>query len=181
MLQTQTITKDAKALLDFKQVYFSSFPKSEQTPIWFLLQRAKRANISFCAYYDGDIFAGFSYIIVQDDLTYIQYLAVNANIRSKGYGSQILNHIKERYPNNRMILAIETEDETAANNEERIKRKKFYVKNGYASAGFSMKTNGNVFEALVYNGTCSFEEFQALFKKYMGFPLYLFYNPKVIR
>jgi len=181
MLQVQPITKDSKNLFDFKKVYFSAFPRSEQTPIWFLLLKAKRDDIDFFAYYDDGVFAGFSYIITHGNLTFIQYIAVSANIRSKGYGTQIMSEIRKRYPGNRIILCIEAEDEKAVNNEQRKRRKSFYLKNGYSSANIMMKTNGIIFETLISDGTCSFKEFLMLYKEYLGFLLYIFYKPKMIR
>ena len=181
MLQVQAITKKLKDFRLVLDLYYSAFPSSEQAPIFFLLQRAKKDNIKFSAYYDEDIFVGFSYTITFGDLTYLLYLAVRQDIRSKGYGAQILKHIREFYPENRIILNIEIEDATAENNAERIRRKSFYIRNGYSLAGFSLEMSGNMFEFLISGGVCIADEFRELFKKYMGSLLFAFYKPKIIK
>ena len=178
MLQVRPITKKSGELLAFKELYLSAFPKSEQTPIWFLLHRAKRDSVKFYGYYDDDVFAGFSYTITQGELTCVQYLAVGAKNRSKGYGTLILSNIKEQYPDNRILLGIEAEDENAANNEQRRKRRTFYIKNEYFSTGIFSKMNGVIYEMLMYGGTCTTDECQALLKEYLGPIPYLIYKPK---
>ena len=180
MLQIREITKKSKDFNLVKDLYYSAFPVSEQAPMWLLLKQAKKDFVNFVAYYDKDEFVGFTYTTTHGNLTYLLYIAINADIRSKGYGSQILNCIKDFYPDNRIILNIETEDEKADNNEERKKRKNFYTKNGYSPAGFLVNMNDGIFEMLINNGVCTSDEFLVLFKKYIGFIPSLFYKPKTI-
>ena len=180
MLQAKPITKTSDDFHIVNDLFLSAFPKAEQAPMSFLLQRAKKENIDFTAYYDNDIFAGFSYTVTQKDLTYVLYLAVSANSRSKGYGTQIMSHIKSLNPNNRIILNIEAQDETAENNEQRKRRKIFYERIGYTPAGFSLKMNGILYDVLINGGDCSADEFMALFKKYMGTIVFFLYRPKII-
>ena len=129
MLQAQPITKKSKDLSVIKDLYWSAFLESEQAPMWFLLRRAKRNSVDFFTYYDNDDFVGFSHTITHGSLTFILYIAVCEKSRSKEYGTQILRCIQERYPNNRIILNAEAENESAADNEQRKKRKGFYIKN----------------------------------------------------
>jgi len=180
MLQRQPITKKTKDFQTVKELYLSAFPKSERAPMWFLLKRTNREGIEFYAYYDQEVFAGFSYTITQGDLTFLLYIAVNGNSRSKGYGAQMMNEIKNRYPNNRIVLNIEAEDEKAPNNEQRKKRKNFYVRNGYLSTEFSLKKGDDVFEVMCNNGTCTVAEFQWLFKNFLGPMLYPFHKPEIL-
>ena len=169
MLRIQPITKHLKNSHIIKGIYNSTFPKFQQIPVRFLLHKTKNEAVKFNAYYDEDLLVGFSYTITYDDLTYVLYLASNPDFHSKGYGSQILACIKEQYPNNRIILNLEGQDEKAKNSEQRKKRKNFYLKNGYAPAGMSLKfINGLTADVLIINGTCTVAEFRALFKRYLG-------------
>jgi len=180
MLRIQAITKNAKDFPVVASLYASAFPAAEQAPMPYLLKRAMKDYVDFHAYYDGEVFVGFTYSMTRENLTFIMYLAIDANHRAKGYGSQILSHIKEAYPNNRIILNIEIEDETAENNAERKKRKQFYMRNGYHSSGVFLKIMGVTYELLVCNGDCTAEEFLTLNKKFMGSLLFLFFKPKLI-
>ena len=166
MLKIKPVTRNSEDFQMIKTLYTSSFPKIEQTPMWFLLQRAKKDYVEFNAYYDGEVFVGFVYLMLHENLTYIMYIAIDTKHRSKGYGSQIMNHIREVYPNNRIILSIEAEDENAENNAQRIKRKQFYIKNGYSYSGISSEMRGVICETLISNGDCTTKEFLAINKKF---------------
>jgi len=95
-----------------------------------LLKRSKREGIDFIAYYDEEKFIGLAYLITFENLTYLWYLAVVQDLRSQGYGAQVLSHIKENYPDNCIVLNLEAENPAASNNEQRKIRKAFYLRNG---------------------------------------------------
>jgi len=168
MLYSKPITKKAHDFKDIIRIYQTAFPKSEQAPVWFLFSRAKKKNIEFNAYYEDDTLVGITYITVKHDIVYIMYLAVNDKLRSSGYGSKILQSIREQYPNYRVILNIETEDEKAENNEQRKRRKSFYFKNGFESTNIIGELKGALFELLVCNGKCTADDFLDLQKETLG-------------
>ena len=173
-MQTKPITKASEDFKTIRSLYKSSFPESERSPMWFLLRRAKRDFVDFLAYYDEDKLVGFTYLIHNKKLTYVLYLAVCENSRSKGYGSQILSHIRETFPNNRIMLFIESEDEKTPNNNQRKKRKEFYIKNGYVAANFMMEARGNIFEVLTQGGKSTADELMELTKKFVGSFIFIF-------
>ena len=179
MLQTQQITRKLKDFGRVKDLYIEAFPKSERAPIAYLFYIARKDTVRFNAYYDNDVFVGFTYTITIDDMIYLLYFAVESGLRSKGYGAQILSFIQELYPNNRIILNIEVEDEKADNNADRIRRKSFYLKNGYTLTTIYFKMNGNIYDVLVSNGICTADDFRYLWKKYMGTLLFTLYRPQI--
>ena len=140
----------------------------------FLLSRIKKDFIDFLAYYDDDKFVGFTYLITEGDLTFIQYIAVDSTLHSKGYGSAILSQIKALYPNNRIALNLEMLDENAENTEQRIKRRAFYDKNGYEDTGIITDVHGNTLDTLILGGTTTVEELHVLLKKFTGVVFGLF-------
>ena len=179
MLQVQTVTKDLKDFQILNDLYKSAFPKLEQTPMWFLLLRARKDFIDFFAYYDKNEFVGFTYLIHNNNLTYVLYLAVSGNNRSKGYGSLILNHIKETFSKNRIMLFIEVEDERAKNNEQRKKRKSFYISNDYITSGIIFEIHKTGFEVLIQGGDCTVQEIMTVYKKFCTPPIFAFVKPKL--
>jgi len=162
-----------------EQLYDEAFPKQEQVPMGILLSRAKSKNIHFEAYYDGDIFIGFTYVMIGKDITYLFYLATSAEVRGKGYGEQILNLIKNNNLKQRLVLTCMAEDEEADDNDLRLRRQNFYLRNGYTHAGFSCNMNGNHMVAFTQNGKVSTEEFLAVFKKFWGAIMFIFFKPKI--
>ena len=179
MLQAQQITRKLKDFGRVKDLYIEAFPKSERAPMAFLFHIARKDTVKFNAYYDKGVFVGFTYTIIVDDMTYLLYFAVESGLRSKGYGAQILSCIQEQYPSNQIILNIEIEDEKADNNADRIRRKNFYLKNGYSLTTIYFEMNGNTYDVLVSNGKCTADEFRYLCKKYMGALPFALYRPKI--
>lgn len=108
-----------------------TFPKVEQMSPRYLNLTSKRKCIHFDAYYDETLFIGFTYLVESKNKVFITYIAVNNEIRSKGYGSQILNTIKSRFPGKTISLNVERLIEDCDNYEQRIKRVKFYERNDF--------------------------------------------------
>jgi len=93
------------------------------------------------------------------DICYILYLAIEDSLRGNGYGSKVLKEVALRYPDKYIVLDIEEEDENAHNNIERIKRKNFYLKNGYKELQIYSNWRNIKFEALSFNGSISPKEY----------------------
>ena len=180
-LECKTITRKSDDFRAFKALYKSSFPRSERAPIWFLLSRARKDNIRLCVYCDKGEPVGLANYVLHNDLTYVVYLAVCENRRSEGYGSRILGKLKADYPGNRIVLTIEMVDERAGNNEQRMRRKRFYEKNGFAAAGINVKHMGGLYELLAQGGSCSVKEFDVLSKIFIGSVIYPLTKPKIVR
>lgn len=133
------------------------------------------------SFYEKNLFVGFCYLINNNNLTFIPYLAINDNIRSKGYGTKIINKIKSIYKDNRIILDIEPIDKNSENNEQRIRRKNFYNKNGFRSLPILMLDGEETYEILIYNGECTTKEFNNLYKNFIGKLSYMFAMPKLVQ
>ena len=96
-LKAVAVSKKLKEYKEIKSLMCRAFPKNEQIPMWLLHILAIRKSVEFSAYYDEDLFCGISYTVSNEELLFILYLAVNDKIRSKGYGSAILQCIKQRF------------------------------------------------------------------------------------
>ena len=121
------------------------------------MNKDSAGNLNAC--YDGEIFCGFYSTLTFGNITHILFLAVDDTRRGCGYGSAILKLISHRYAQNRIILDIEAEDSTASNNEQRIRRKAFYEKNGYTESGIEYRWRGVPYKILIKNGTITEREF----------------------
>ena len=168
MLEARPVKKGSPDVSKVENLINSVFPKNERMPMAFLLSRAKKNFTDFLAYYDENEFVGFVYLATNNDITFILYIAIDSTIQSKGYGSMILSQVKAQYPNNRLVLNIQSLDEHAENNEQRIRRRAFYIKNGYEDAGIITVVHGNTLDTLILGGTTTIEELQVLLKKFTG-------------
>ena len=69
-------------------------------------------------------------------------LGVHQEMRSKGYGGEILNYAYEQAGKRNIILNVEWLDQTADNYEQRLKRVSFYEKNGICRTGYGFSSEG---------------------------------------
>lgn len=151
---------------DVKNIYFDSFPKSERLPFPMMVAMSKLWNTEFLGFYDGDTLCGFAYLAHNSKIVFVMFLAVDKAIRSKGYGSAILQDIQNKYPGKKIIISIEPCDKEAPDIELRKRRKNFYIRNGYRETGYMMKLNGVVQEIIIRNGEFDKKQFRTFFVVY---------------
>lgn len=72
--------------------------------------------------------------IESEKMIFLLYFAVNAQQRSKGYGSQIIHELKQVARGREIILNVEKPDQSAENNTQRVQRITFYERNGFVKA-----------------------------------------------
>ena len=130
-------------LKEFKEklhkIYFRDFPESERMPYYMIKKYYKNKKIKILALKDErrNIVA-YSMITEHNGYILLLYLAVLKDKRKNGYGSLLLNMLKEKLKNkNMIIIEIESLDSSLKLNEEekiiRQKRRSFYIKNEYLS------------------------------------------------
>lgn len=135
---------------EIKKLYINSFAREERYPFWLVKSCAKGENVEFNVIIDKNKLIGMEYLLKYNNTVYLFYLAIGLNQRGNGYGSKVLADLLERYKDKSIILCIERPDE---NNETdiRIRRKKFYLKNGFYSTNKYTEDNGVEYEVLCTN------------------------------
>ncbi len=120
----------------------SSFPEKELVPFFLLRLFSMRKGASFLSFRDGEKFVGTAYLVEEEDNFSVFYLAVSPQMRGKGYGSMILDYVKEKGRGKNINLDVEAVDEGAENISERLKRVEFYRRNGIVDTGYRLYDNG---------------------------------------
>ena len=166
---------DIKKNKKVTKLYNEAFPKNERIPIWLLKILAKKNKAKFYGIYDNEKFVGLVYNIFYKDIVFVFYLAIDKATRGQGYGTKVLDSIKEKYKNYRIILCIEPVDENSDNYEQRVKRKNFYLKNGFKDSNYTIKERNIIYEMLYYNENVTSQEFQELMKNYFGKVVYSYF------
>lgn len=165
-----------------KKLYNEAFPEDERIPIWILKILSRKNKAKFYSIYDKTKFIGLVYNIYYKNIVFIFYFAINKEYRGQGYGSKIIEIIKQKYSNSRIILSIEQIDENSSNYKQRIKRKEFYLKNGFKESNYTIKEKGIIYEMLYYNEndkSVELQEFQEMMKNYFGKILYKHFYKKI--
>ena len=173
MLQFFDVTRDAPWFSQVKALYESAFPANERIPIKHLLDdKIKREFWAFFDKEDGandaaPKFCGFSNSISHGDITNIVYFAVEPELRSRGYGSQILQAIRRQHPDTRIVVDIEVEEDSkdAEELERRNRRREFYTRNGFNASPVDYVWQGEHYRLLSAGGTITEKEFRDFWKE----------------
>ena len=108
-----------------------------------MLRKLTKKNGYRCtAFYDGDIFVGFTFVLYSDNTVFVLYFAVNTNLRAKGYGSMIQKKMFESFPNAEFVCHVEPLIPEAPNYEQRLKRVRFYERLGLIPTGYATDDDG---------------------------------------
>ena len=164
-LQIIEIKKSSPYLPQVQALYESAFPANERIPMKQLLDdKIKR---EFWAFFDKDSFCGFSNSISHGDITNIVYFAVVPELCCRGYGSQILQAIREKHPNSRIVVDIEVEEDSKDDEEleRRNRRRDFYQRNGFEATLFKYHWQGEHYRLLSAGGTVTEKEFRDFWKE----------------
>ena len=124
-----------------KRVYLESFPKDERFPFWILTACSRESNVHLQGILVDDKPVGMQFSVNYDDITYLMYFAIDKTFRGKGFGSQSLRNWVARY--NNVLLCIERPVDS-----ETVRRKTFYLNNGFYSTGCIIEDNGVEYEFL---------------------------------
>lgn len=163
MLSMKLLGDKPEELKKTKSLYYHSFPKNERRSFPELLENRFGGTEIFC-FYDEDIFVGMACLLNSHNISHIIYLAVDDALRGHGYGSRALELIHSSKPGNKIMVDIEMPDEQSENAEQRIMRKKFYIKAGYKEMPIRYKWRNENYEILSFGGQISEEEYDGFWK-----------------
>lgn len=131
MLKTKIINEMFEELIKVEQLSLEAFPPEEYLAPSKIIEVIQDGDTEFLALYDEELFVGFVVLKKYKTMCYLFFLVIDPTHRSKGYGAETIKAIKELYPNCSRVVDFEMVDETKENNNQRIKRRKFYLKNEY--------------------------------------------------
>ena len=136
----------------FEQINDEAFPLSERMSFDEIFDFASDTNMDVLGIYDDKKPIGFVVLLKNKECGYIYFLAIDGHMRSKGYGSAAIQKMLEVYSNLQLVLDFEVIDENAENNAQRIRRKNFYLRNGFYETGNYTMLRGDRFEVVCSGG-----------------------------
>lgn len=125
-----------------RTLYETAFPVEEQIPYDELKRLMVEMPLDFTAYYEGEVFLGFTIVYPRQSFNWFWYFAVCDELRGKGVGQQILTRLLTRYGDDMNILDMESPDQVCDNQEVRRRRHAFYLRNGFCDTGVGKSFDG---------------------------------------
>lgn len=163
MITGKPITSQSADLEKIQTLYVTAFPENERRPFHLLLDDATQCS-EIVAFYEQERFCGFMSLLTIDDITHIIYFAIEQSMRGGGLGAQALALLRQRKPCNRLLADIEAPASSAENNSERMRRKQFYLQNGYEPTEVAYVWRGEAYEILSSGGGVTKKEFWDFWK-----------------
>ena len=135
-LQSREVTRRLPQYREVIDLYRRAFPPEEQIPLWHMRLMSLRRDVGFRAWLDDGALVGLTYTVDSPATVWLFYLAVNDSVRSRGYGSRILNGVRRHAAGRTVVLELEPLDDGAPNLEQRRRRLAFYERGGFALTGY---------------------------------------------
>lgn len=151
----QTINAASPLCAAVEAINREAFPPEEYMP----LAEQLESGLEVLALTDEGRVVGFLAVSASDASAYLFFLAIAADCRSKGYGSLALSLYLKRYAQCECTVDIEPLDPTAENAEQRVRRRRFYLRNGFAPTGYALAYRGMNFELLCFDPPLDTEAF----------------------
>lgn len=152
-------------LTQIETLYLEAFPKEERKPFSLILKKSQEGLAEILAIEDPEgLFLGFAITVLHKNLVLLDYFAVSPGFRGKNIGSETLGLLQQRHASRQLVIEIEDPREPAANQEERIRRKSFYLKNGMRAMPYSVLLFGIKMLVLTNKETVSYEEYHEIYE-----------------
>ncbi len=159
------VTRDFADLEKLEVLAKEAFPPAEYLSPTKILDMQDKGEFELYGLYDGEDFVGFITTEVYDNMVYLYFLAIDSQARCKGYGSKALRLLGELYPGYQQVIDLELVDENAENNAQRIRRRGFYLRNGYKATGKAVRYFGMEFELLCNDECFDFRKFDKMIRR----------------
>ena len=159
ILTMKKICDAPESLKKAKKLYYRAFPKNERRPFPELIDYRLGDTEAFC-FYDADLFVGMAAVMNSPDITHIVYLAIEDDLRGRGYGSEALKLLHNYYSGKRIMVDIERPDGTSENERQRVQRKQFYLRAGYEETPVRYEWLHEKYEILSFGGIISEQDYE---------------------
>ena len=168
MLGYVSLKDDIKVSKLIKPLYERTFPSDEQVPYEILEKQAFKPFSDMLAIFNQDEFIGLLSLVYYEDIVFLWYLAIVEDKRNLGYGSQILQDIQNKYLSKRIILNIEE----CLDDKDKLKRKHFYLRNGFKECGYKTEEYGVRYEMLYSHDYVDYSEYAKMMINYSGIEIF---------
>lgn len=150
------------------RLYEASFPRMERKPVSSLERTCAEGKMRILAICADGAFAGLAILMSDGKARLLDYFAILPEKRNRGIGGMALRALLEQFADLPFIVEIERTDESAEDNEQRLRRRAFYLRNGMESSGAFVWLFQVEYELLCANGSIRYADYRSLLCHCMG-------------
>ena len=151
MLRCEQLTAERAAGI-YTRVLAEDFPPEECRPIEWIRPLMDNGRYRVFELYDGSLPVAYAMTVQAEGerIWLMDFLAVHAPFRDRGYGSRLLHAVRSSLPEDAVILFESDHPDYAAGaeREKRLRRLEFYRRNGVTDTGARTSVSGCAFEIL---------------------------------
>lgn len=151
------------------RLYRSAFPAAERKPFAVIANQYRKRKMDVWCIEQDEEFLGLATTINGDDLILIDYLAIEKDHRGEGVGSAALAALQKKYKGKGVFLEIESVYEDAPNQQERLRRKQFYLGCGMEPMGVMIRLFGVKMELLGFDCRFDYDRYYRFYMENLGF------------
>lgn len=153
------------------ELYHQAFPEVERKPFSVIERKAAMGSMEILAIKEDGQRIGFAITAMEESMVLLDYFAIAEKARGQGAGSEALMLLQALYSDKQFFLEIEEPDAAAPNQQERIRRKDFYLRNGMLETGIRIELFGVPMEILSTSAGLTFAQCAKLYRSLYG-PMY---------
>ena len=154
-----------KAVLE--EINTEAIPENERTSLDNLFATGADGNLEVLGIYEENGPVGFFVVRKYKSTRYLAYFAINAECRSKGIGSKALALLFDRYSHCQIVVEFEAPRKDAKEDDMVVRRRNFYLRNGFHETGWLTFYDGVEFEIACSRPMFDEQEFEG-FVEYFG-------------
>ena len=162
-MEIRIITKESVEKQALDRINEEAIPDSERNRLDDLLD----TGAEVLGIIVSDEPAGFMVVRQYGQIVYLAYLAVRTDLRSKGIGGHALRELIRKYPEQKIVVEFEAPVGDSSPDSIRLRRKNFYIRNGFYETGWYTFYDETEFEIGCSAPDYDPEVFNA-FVKYLG-------------
>ena len=160
-----------------QELYNKVIPSHEEWTFYAFWWKRKRSNVSFLNIYDGDKWLGFIFYSLYKGLIYVWYFAldeddgrvvstndIEESVCPDTYGKVLFATLAQKYPNHRILLPVNSENEDGENVEQCLRIKQYYEKCGFRETGYFTREKNDSFELMLIGETFDIEELYSTYR-----------------
>ena len=170
-MKCEDITKDMVSYCIVSNLQMTAFPPEERFTMEEILALAESDHIEYKSFWEEGQLCGILFYNIGETMLYLFYLAVPTEMRSKGYGAQLLRWLRENYPDKAIVGNIESTGLGAENEHQRIRRYEFYKRNGFHRVSCRLFDSSGLYDIISTDSAFDEKEYLRLIDE-LGFGVY---------